>query len=140
MCSRTRVRDSTCVWRNEAAKWAWVLPTAWFGLRLALVLGGGSSVYQLSGSGCAYGARSPDCLNFFLFTIPFMRGLSYSLGRLHFVGFSSIPRPTPHQSFHRHRERDRARIALQYDLSTVKECNRLTSSTISFFVGLPNRL
>ncbi|SRR6266567_5457948 len=67
-------------WRSDLAKWAWLLTTVWFGLRLILAIGSGAVWFQFSGSGCGNGIRSVECQNFFVFTIPFIRGVSYSLG------------------------------------------------------------
>lgn len=68
-----------CKWQDEAAKWTWLLPALWFGLRWIVALGSGGAWSQLSGSGCANGSQV-ECSNFFVFTIPFIRGTSYSLG------------------------------------------------------------
>jgi len=67
-------------WRSDAAKWTWVLPTVWFGIRFFLAIGSGAVWSQFCGTGCANGIRSVECRNFFVFTIPFIRSVSYSLG------------------------------------------------------------
>jgi hypothetical protein len=36
--------------------------------------------YQFSGLGCGNGIRALECRNFFLFTVPFIRGVAYSFG------------------------------------------------------------
>ena len=78
------------LWNTSAAKWTWILPSLWFLFRLVPVLlsSGNQSVlahkngiwFQLSGLGCEFGMRALDCLNFFVFTIPFIRAVAYSLG------------------------------------------------------------
>jgi hypothetical protein len=45
-----------------------------------LALGEGNLWFEFSGLGCSEGIRSVECRNFFIFTIPLLRGLSYSLG------------------------------------------------------------
>jgi len=67
-------------WHGDAAKWTWVLPAVWFGFKVLLAIGGGTVWFQFSGIGCASGIRSVECRNFFVFTIPFVRCVSYSLG------------------------------------------------------------
>ncbi len=70
-------------WRNDAAKWAWLLPAVWFGDRLlslyAKVHCSPWLWFQLSGMGCN-GTESIECINFVVFTVPFVRGLAYSVG------------------------------------------------------------
>ena len=77
-------------WKKEASKWTWTLPALWFGLRftLALLSGGHGSVLvsssvwsQFSGADCENGWRpGSGCLNFVLFTAPFVRCVSFSIG------------------------------------------------------------
>ena len=67
-------------WRTAVAKWTWVIPTAWFGIRLFFAIGSGQLWSQFSGTGCADGINSIECRNFFVFTIPLIRGVSYSGG------------------------------------------------------------
>jgi len=78
-------------WRVSAAMWVWVLPGFWFALRFlpALfaspqhsVLAGGGLWRQFSGAACDGGTRALGCLNFLVFTIPFVRGVLYSVGAL----------------------------------------------------------
>jgi hypothetical protein len=87
-------------WRASAAKWSWILPSVWFGLRFLLallvrvsqgILTGASIWCQFSGTDCVNGLRSIGCRNFFLFTIPFIRGVSYS-GGAYFSSLLSQPR------------------------------------------------
>jgi len=76
-------------WRLGAATWVWVLPGVWFGLRFVLALFashspsalvGGGLWGQFSGAACDGGLRVLGCRNFFVFTIPFVRGVAYSVG------------------------------------------------------------
>jgi hypothetical protein len=76
-------------WKTEATKWAWALPAFWFGLRFIVALSsrGNQSVLwnesvwsHFSGADCANGVPSSGCTNFFVFTVPFVRGVSYSIG------------------------------------------------------------
>ncbi len=78
------------IWKTSAAKWTWVLPSLWFLIRIvpALLSTTNQSVFaanngtwfQFSGLGCGNGIRPLECKNFFLFTIPFVRAVAYSLG------------------------------------------------------------
>lgn len=78
-------------WRGSAAMWVWLLTGSWFVLRFVLslpashgssVLAGGGLWDQFSGSACDGGIRTVGCRNFFVFTIPFARGVAYSVGAL----------------------------------------------------------
>lgn len=80
-----------CVHRVSAAMWVWILPSLWFALRFlpalfasqshsALI--GGRLWGQFSGAACEGGTRALGCINFFVFTIPFVRGVLYSVGAL----------------------------------------------------------
>jgi len=51
-----------------------------FGISFFLAIGSGAVWSQFCGTGCANGIRSVECRNFFVFTIPFIRSVSYSLG------------------------------------------------------------
>jgi hypothetical protein len=80
-------------WKSSSTKWVWVIPTLWFGFGV-LVNGGlrhtDTVLYQdsafrhfltqFSGTDCKNGSRSPGCLNFFLFSVPFVRAVFYSIG------------------------------------------------------------
>ena len=75
------------LWRSRSALWTWVLPVLWFALGFAALPGGNQSVLvgksvwsQFSGSECVSGLQSLGCRKFFLFTLPLVRGVSYSLG------------------------------------------------------------
>jgi len=79
-------------WESTSTKWIWVLPALWLGLgvlvRIPRHLAG--TLYedsafdyflaQFSGSDCKSGSRSPGCQNFFVFSIPFVRAVFYSIG------------------------------------------------------------
>jgi len=76
-------------WRSGSAVWTWVLPVLWFTVRFVPIALSGEnqsvlldhSVWsQFSGSGCTTGMQSLGCQNFFLFTLPLIRGIAYSLG------------------------------------------------------------
>ena len=66
-------------WRGNAAMWAWILPSLWFTLML-LASQRGNLWAQLSGTACSDGLHARGCTMFFAFTIPLVRGVSYSLG------------------------------------------------------------
>jgi hypothetical protein len=80
--------------RSKVAVWIWILPTVWLGLRLlSLVstLGGRGQTalwYEVSGGDCVHGIRDMGCANFFLFAIPFIRLLAYSIGALTAMQFA----------------------------------------------------
>lgn len=78
-------------WRMPASKWTWVIPSLWFGLRFvpASIFTRGSVWSQFSGADCDNGLHAVGCQDFFMFTIPFVRGVSYSVGAY----FSSLVRP-----------------------------------------------
>ena len=80
-------------WRSGTSKWVWTIPTLWFIFGCLVVLGStrehgvfsgsngsalGNFWTQLSGSDCNSGAHAPGCRDFFVFTIPFVRAVSYS--------------------------------------------------------------
>ena len=82
-------------WRSGTSKWVWTIPTLWFIFGCLVVLasmrehsvfagssgsGLGNFWIQLSGSDCGSGVHAPGCRDFFVFTIPFVRAVSYSAG------------------------------------------------------------
>jgi hypothetical protein len=76
-------------WRGSAALWAWMLPGLWFAFMFLLALPasqnpsalvGGGLWTQFSGAACDSGPRALGCRNFFVITIPFVRGVAYSAG------------------------------------------------------------
>jgi hypothetical protein len=79
LCAASIGFSMRLAWRNDVAKWVWVLPAMWFGFRIVFSGGSGGTWQQFSGSGCVNGRHSLGCENFFVFTIPFVRGVSYSL-------------------------------------------------------------
>jgi len=69
------------VWRNSAAKWAWVLPAVWFFVGLLTTAGRGDVFGRMFGFGS--GSLAPaEARSFIVFTFPFIRGICYSLGAL----------------------------------------------------------
>ncbi len=79
-------------WKVSAAMWVWVLPSFWLILRFLFALAasqrqinvvdGGGLWNQFSGGACDGGSRTFGCRNFFVFTIPFVRGISIPSGRV----------------------------------------------------------
>src|SRR5450755_4222921 len=82
-------------WRWRPAIWVWIIPAVWFAIETFMiwpsahrqsVLGpGGGLWYEISGSACVNGIRDRGCRAFFVFTIPFIRAVAYSIGT--FAGF-----------------------------------------------------
>lgn len=82
------------VWRNwkySAAKWTWVLPALWFAFGYLTIAGHGDVWGRLSGLGSGSVLSAPDARSFFLFTVPLVRTVSYSVGAY----LSSLLYPTP---------------------------------------------
>ncbi len=74
------------VWRLIQAQWAWVLFLIWFGSGAAFYLlvaapngPGGDFWKHFSGFNCALRGGRVSCYDFFIFTVPLLRGVSYSL-------------------------------------------------------------
>ena len=67
-------------WRNSAAKWTWVLPAVWFAFGYLTIAGRGDVWGRLSGFGSGSVLGAPDVRSFFLFTVPLVRAISYSVG------------------------------------------------------------
>lgn len=78
-------------WNSEASKWTWAVPAVWFGFKLVLLLmsreqqsvlvAGHGIWYQFSGADCQNGFHAGSgCVNYWVFTAPLFRGLSYSIG------------------------------------------------------------
>ncbi len=80
-------------WRSDVAQWTWVLPAVWFGIKFILAIGKGSLLFQFSGKACVDGVRPIGCINFLVFTIPFIRGVFYSLGAYASSVFHNAQRP-----------------------------------------------
>jgi hypothetical protein len=73
--------------KPATARWVWVVCTLWLLGRALLFLGAGFSFgyvwKQMSASICISTPAMPTCgANFFVFTIPFIRGIAYSAGAL----------------------------------------------------------
>ena len=88
-------------WKTGATKWTWTLPAFWFGWRFILalllrehqtVLMTGGVWSQFSGVDCANGVQQSGCVNLFVFTLPFVSGVSYSIGA---CLSSMLNRPNP---------------------------------------------
>jgi hypothetical protein len=78
-------------WKTQASKWTWAVPAVWFGLRFffalmsheqqSVLVGGRGIWYQFSGADCQNGYRAGSgCVNYWAFTAPCVRGISYSIG------------------------------------------------------------
>jgi hypothetical protein len=78
-------------WKARASMWTWTVPAVWFGVGLVFVLisreqhsvlvGGDGIWSQFSGVDCQNGYRAGSgCVNFWAFTAPFVRSVSYSIG------------------------------------------------------------
>jgi hypothetical protein len=64
----------------KAAGWAWLIPAFVLAGRALIYLsrGGVRFAFLFSGYDCAVGLGKSDCNEFFVFTLPLIRGLSYS--------------------------------------------------------------
>lgn len=78
-------------WRNSAAKWTWILPAVWFAFGYLTIAGHGDAWGRLSGFGSRSVLSAPDVRMFFLFTVPLVRAVSYSVGAY----LSSLLYPAP---------------------------------------------
>jgi hypothetical protein len=85
-------------WRSATSKWAWALPALWFAFRAvpysarvhASVLSENQSFFhQFFGGSCA--SQEMDCRNFFSFSVPLIRSISYSLAALFASRFFKPP-------------------------------------------------
>ena len=82
-------------WRNSAAKWTWALPALWFAFGSLMIAGHGPIFGRL------FAPRSQSVLyddsvrsffrTFYAFTVPLIRGISYSLGAYFSVLLGSRP-------------------------------------------------
>ena len=77
-------------WRSRIGIWVWILPAGWLALHIlsslthphsALTQSGGLWA-QIFGFDCIERLAETRCRDFFLFTVPFIRSISYSLGTL----------------------------------------------------------
>ncbi len=80
-------------WQSNVALWTWVLPAVWFAMKLLLALGKDSLLFQFSGEACVNGVRPIGCINWFVFTLPFVRSVFYSLGAYASSAFHNAQRP-----------------------------------------------
>jgi hypothetical protein len=67
-------------WRSTAAKWIWVLAVPWFVFGYLVTARSANVLGRLSGFSSGSVLSAPDVRTFFIFTIPFIRAISYSLG------------------------------------------------------------
>jgi hypothetical protein len=69
-------------WSNPAAKWTWVLPTAWFAFGFLVVAGHDPVFGRLFAPHSESVLYGPDARSFvrsfYAFTVPMIRGVSYS--------------------------------------------------------------
>jgi hypothetical protein len=89
------------IWRSWTSKWVWVVPALWFGFRALPYAARASSHsvlannpgfwFHFSGAACA--VQASECRDFFAFTVPFVRSLSYSVAAL--VASRTLG-PSPH--------------------------------------------
>lgn len=74
-------------WRSKTSQWVWVLPVLWFALRAIPYAAGsdrGSVLSRDAGwwahfSGASCASPSMDCRDFFAFSVPLIRSVSYSV-------------------------------------------------------------
>jgi hypothetical protein len=66
------------LWKSGGGKLSWILPSAVFLLGVFMNLGSGHAAGRFSGHDCAAELGGPGCRDFLMFTIPLVRGLSYS--------------------------------------------------------------
>ena len=67
-------------WRSSAAKWIWVLAALWFVFGYLAIARSANVWGRLSGLSSGSVLSAPDVRGFFIFTVPFIRAISYSLG------------------------------------------------------------
>ena len=65
------------MWRNNAAKWTWVVPLLWF--LFGLLVGAGRGIWGAHES-VLQQTSAKEMRNFLLFTVPLIRGTAYSVG------------------------------------------------------------
>jgi len=69
-------------WKSSMAKWVSLGGLCWLFYGMFLSIGRGTLWGQLSGTACEYGLQATGCRNFFVFTLPAVRTVLYSLGAL----------------------------------------------------------
>jgi hypothetical protein len=67
-------------WKPSMAKWVGLGGLCWFLYGTFLSVGRGGLWDQLSGTACEYGLQATGCRNYFVFTLPALRTVLYSLG------------------------------------------------------------
>jgi hypothetical protein len=67
-------------WRNSAAMWTWILPTVWFAFGCLATAGDSNFWGTLFPFGSGSLPGKPEVRGFFLFTVPMVRAVSYSVG------------------------------------------------------------
>lgn len=82
------------IWKHAAARWSWVIPSVVFFPWFILHIPGGHVISLFSGHGCAVQLGGLGCIVFFRFTVPFVRGISYSAASL----LAVQPQPVRHES------------------------------------------
>jgi hypothetical protein len=64
---------------NPVIRWSWVIPAVAFAARALTYPDSASNIFgHFSGQSCAIELQGAPCTDFFLFTVPLIRGLSYS--------------------------------------------------------------
>ena len=90
-------------WRSKIGLWSWTLPTVLFAFHaLSVWLINSQSAlvptsglwYRMFGFNCVNQVSGMRCVPFFIFTIPLVRALAYSLGTLVGVRFAKLPAST----------------------------------------------
>lgn len=67
-------------WRSSAANWIWIPSAVWFAIGYLTIAGHGDAWGRFSGLGSTSVLSTPDVRSFFLFTVPLVRAVSYSVG------------------------------------------------------------
>jgi len=67
-------------WKSSMAKWVGLGGLCWFLFGTFLSVGRGSLWHRMSGTACEYGLQSIGCRYFFVFTLPTLRTVMYSVG------------------------------------------------------------
>ena len=84
--------------KSDAANWAWIIPGAIFLVRALIYVFTWRTAFfsTFSGHECAIGLQKHDCLDFFDFSLPLIRGVSYSTGAWLFGRLMRRPDETIH--------------------------------------------
>jgi uncharacterized membrane protein (UPF0182 family) len=78
-------------WRSSAAKWTWVIPAVWFTVGFLAIAGRGNVWGRIFGFGSGSNFGAAEARTFFLFTVPLIRAVFYSVGAY----VSSLRYPAP---------------------------------------------